>query len=394
MIVRDGRVLRSLVAAFLLGSASMVAAGCAHEASGAPPPPAPPEVDVAQVLTRRARQWDELTGRISSVDSVDLRARVSGYVERVAFEEGQEVKKGDVLFVIDSRRLRAQLVSASAELERARSAGQLAHIQDRRMQKLVEAQAATVEEADTRRSAVEQSAASVRAAEGAIAAMQLELQYSQVRAPISGRAGRALVTVGNLVQADTTVLTTVVSQDPVHVYFDADEQAFLRYAALERSGQRAASNNPVRVGLANEQGYPHQGTVDFVDNHLDPATGTVRARAVLDNKARVFTPGLFARVQLEGAPESEVMLVSDRAILTDQSRKYVYVLGPDNKAQRKDVVLGRVVDGLRVVTSGLSADDKVIVEGVQRVFMPGMPVAPHEVAMDRAPDAGAGATAP
>jgi multidrug efflux system membrane fusion protein len=389
MTLRDTRVVRSLVAAFLLASTSMVTAGCGQEASGAPPPPAPPEVDVAQVLTRRARQWDELTGRISPVDAVELRARVSGYVERVSFDEGQEVKKGDVLFVIDARRLHAQLVSASAELERARSAQQLAQVQDKRMQKLIAGQAATVEEGDTRRSAVEQSAANVRAAEGAIGAMQVELQYTQVRAPISGRASRAMVTVGNLVQADTTVLTSVVSQDPVHVYFDADEQAFLRYAALERSGQRAASRNAVRVGLANEQGYPHQGTVDFVDNHLDPATGTVRARAVLDNKARVFTPGLFARVQLEGAPESDVMLVSDRAILTDQSRKYVYVLAPDNKAQRKDVVLGRVVDGLRVVTSGLSADDKVIVEGVQRVFMPGMPVAPHEVEMDPKPDGGA-----
>jgi multidrug efflux system membrane fusion protein len=389
MIVRDARVLRSWVASLLLGSISMVTAACGHEASGAPPPPAAPEVDVAQVLTRRARQWDELTGRISPVDAVELRARVSGYVERIAFEEGQEVKKGDLLFVIDSRRMRAQLVSASAELARARSAEQLAQVQDKRMKQLVAAQAATVEEADTRRSAVEQSAANVRAAEGAIAAMQLELQYTQVRAPISGRASRALVTVGNLVQADTTVLTSLVSLDPVHVYFDADEQAFLRYAALERSGQRAASKNAVRIGLANEQGYPHEGAVDFVDNQLNPSTGTVRARAVLDNKERLFTPGLFARVQLEGAPESEVMLVSDRAILTDQSRKYVYVLGPENKAQRKDVVLGRVIDGLRVVTSGLAADDKVIVEGMQRVFMPGMPVTPKEVGMGQAPDGGA-----
>lgn len=388
MILRDARVVRTLVASFLLGSMATLAVGCGQEASGAPPAP-PPEVDVARVLTRRAPQWDERTGRISPVDAVELRARVSGYVERIGFEEGQEVKKGDVLFVIDARRLRAQLVSASAELERARSAGQLAQVQDRRMQQLVAAQAATVEEADNRRAAVEQSAANVRAAEGAIAAMQVELQYTQVRAPISGRASRALVTVGNLVQADTTVLTSVVSQDPVHVYFDADEQAFLRYAALERSGQRAASRNPVRVGLANEQGYPHQGTVDFVDNHLDPGTGTVRARAVLDNKDRIFTPGLFARVQLEGAPESDVMLVSDRAVLTDQSRKYVYVLGPENKAQRKDVVLGRVVDGLRVVASGLAAEDKVIVEGVQRVFMPGMPVTPNEVEMDRKPDGAA-----
>lgn len=380
--------LRSSAASLVLASLLTLTVACGHEASGAPPPPAPPEVDVAQVLTRRVRQWDELQGRISSVDAVELRARVSGYVERIAFEEGQEVKKGDLLFVIDSRRLHAQLVSAAAALERAQSAEQLANVQDKRMQQLVAGHAATTEEADTRRSGVEQSVAEVHAAKAAIAATQVELQYTQVRAPIAGRASRAMVTVGNLVQADATVLTTVVSQDPMVVYFDADEQAYLRYAALERSGLRAASKNPVRVGLANERGYPHEGSVDFVDNQVNPSTGTVRARAVLDNKQRLFTPGLFARVQLEGAPESDAMLMSDRAILTDQNRKYVYVIGADNKAQRKDVVLGRTVDGLRVIT-GLDPTDKVIVEGMQRVFMPGMAVTPHEVEMDPASDGGA-----
>ena len=190
-----------------------------------------------------------------------------------------------------------------------------------------------------------------------------------------------MVTEGNLAQADQTLLTTLVSQDPMYVYFESDEQTYLRYAELARKGERTRSSNPVRVGLANETGFPHAGTVDFVDNQVDPATGTIRARAVLPNPDRVFTPGLFARVQVQGSGEFEAMLVDDKAVLTDQDRKYVYVLGADNKAERKDVELGRMIDGLRVVQSGLDADDKVIVHGVQKVFMPGMPVTPRTIAM-------------
>jgi multidrug efflux system membrane fusion protein len=173
----------------------------------------------------------------------------------------------------------------------------------------------------------------------------------------------------------------VVSLDPVHVDFDSDEQTFLRYNELARNGQRSPSRNSVRVGLANETGYPHEGTVDFIDNQVDPRTGTIRARAVLPNPDHVFTPGLFARVQLEGGNQARAMLVDDKAVLTDQDRKYVYVLGPQNKAVRKDIVAGRVIDGLRVVETGLSPRDKVIVDGIQKVFFPGMPVEPKFVAM-------------
>ncbi len=210
----------------------------------------------------------------------------------------------------------------------------------------------------------------------------INLEFTKVRAPISGRAGRALVTVGNLVQADSTLLTTLVSQDPVYVYFDSDERTYLRYVALARRGERSASSNAVRVGLADEQGYPHEGTVDFTDPQVDPTTGTIRIRAILDNAERRFTPGLFARVQLEGARESVALLVDDKAVLTDQDRKYVYVVGPDNTAQRKDVELGRMADGLRIVTAGLTEQDRVIVDGVQKVFMPGMPVNPQTVGED------------
>ncbi|HEX2082086.1 MAG TPA: efflux RND transporter periplasmic adaptor subunit [Xanthomonadaceae bacterium] len=356
-----------------------LAAGCSSEAAPAAPPP--PEVSVATVAAQPVRQWDAFTGRISAVETVELRPRVSGYVQRVAYEEGQEVRKGDLLFVIDPRPYRAALDQAQAQLERARAEARLAQAQDARAESLIEARAISREEFETRRSATAQGQAAVRAAEAAVAAAQLDLQFTQVRSPIDGRAGRAMVTEGNLAQADATLLTTVVSQDPVHVYFETDEQTYLRYQDLARKGERDSERNPVRVGLANETGYPHTGTVDFIDNQVDPATGTVRARAVLRNPDRYFTPGLFARVQLPGSGEFRALLVDDKAVLTDQDRKYVYVLGAQNKAERRDVVLGPEINGLRVVQSGLKPGDKVIVGGVQKVFFPGMPVSPKQVAM-------------
>jgi membrane fusion protein, multidrug efflux system len=363
---------------------AFAAAGCGSQAATNAMPP-PPQVSVATVLSRSVHQWDEFTGRVSAVQTVDLRPRVSGYVERVAFHEGQEVHKGDLLFVIDQRRYRAALDRAQADLARARSEAQLARTQDVRAQSLVEAQAISKEEFETRRAATAQGNAVVRAAEAAVASARLDLQFTQVRSPIDGRAGRAMLTEGNLAQADSTLLTTVVSLDPVQVYFDTDEQTYLRYNAATRDGTRASARNSVRVGLANETGYPHAGIVDFVDNQVDSNTGTIRARAVLPNPDRVFTPGLFARVQLEGNRASTAMLVDDKAVLTDQDRKYVYVLGPQDKAMRKDIVAGRVVDGLRVVESGLSPRDKVIVDGVQKVFFPGMPVSPTAVVMGAPP---------
>ena len=371
-----------------LSTALLVAlaiAGCgtqAQEGAGMPPPP---EVSVATVLSKEVRQWDGFTGRVAAVETVELRPRVSGYVQRVAYDEGQEIDKGDLLFVIDQRPYRAALDRALADLERARSEARLAKTQDVRAQQLIEAKAISREEFETRKAATAQGNAAVRAAEAAVATAKLDLAFTEVRAPISGRAGRALVTTGNLAQADATLLTTVVSLDPVHVHFEADEQSFLRYSALAREGERARSGNPVRVGLVNETGYPHAGTVDFIDNQVDPRTGTIRARAVLPNPDRTFTPGLFARVQLQGSAEFDALLIDDKAVLTDQDRKYVYVLGPKDTAVRKDIVTGRMVNGLRVVESGLDAKDKVIVHGVQKVFFPGMPVSPKTIAMGAPP---------
>jgi multidrug efflux system membrane fusion protein len=379
----------ALPAVVLAALTALAAAGCSSEASPAAGPP-PPEVSVAGVLSRTVGQWDDFTGRVAAVESVELRPRVSGYVQRVAYAEGQEVRKGDLLFVVDPRPYQAALDRAQAELARARAEARLAQAQDARAQSLIDAKAISREEFEQRKANSAGADAAVRAAEAAVAAARLDLQFTQVRSPIAGRAGRALVTEGNLAQADATLLTTVVSQDPVFVYFETDEQTWLRYAALARKGERSDTGNPVRVGLANEAGYPHAGSVDFIDNQVVPRTGTLRARAVLRNPDRLFTPGLFARVQLQGGGERQALLVDDKAVLTDQDRKYVYVLGEGNTAQRKDVVLGRSVDGLRVVASGLSAGDKVIVQGVQKVFFPGMPVAPKQVAMQpTAPNAAA-----
>ena len=379
---RSGTGLVRLVPVLL---AAALAVACSSNASSGPEAPPAPEVSVAQVVAKPVREWDDFTGRVSAIETVELRPRVSGYVERVAYEEGQQVRKGDLLFRIDPRPYRAALDRAEAELARARSEAKLARAQNTRAAALVEARAISREEFETRDAATAQGEAAVRAAEAAVAAARLDLQFTEVRSPIDGRAGRAMVTVGNLAAADATTLTTVVSQDPVHVYFEADEQTWLRYNRLAHSGERATTDNPVRVALAGENGYPHTGVVDFVDNRVDPATGTIRARAVLRNPDGLFTPGLFARVQLEGSAEFNALLVDDKAVLTDQDRKYVYVLGEGNTAERRDVELGRVVDGLRVVRAGLEADDRVIVSGVQKVFMPGMPVAPTEVAMQPPP---------
>ena len=361
---------------------ALTVAGCGSQAATPIGPPAA-EVSIAPVLSRNVRQWDDFTGRISAVETVDLRPRVSGYIDRVAYQEGQEVKKGDLLFVIDQRPYQAALAQAQAALERARSEAALAQTQNARGQALIDAKVISREEFETRHAASTQSNASVRGAEAAVANARLNLQFTEVRAPISGRAGRALITTGNLAQADTTLLTTLVSLDPVHVYFESDEQTYLRYNELARKGERNQLHNPVRVGLANEQGFPHTGTVDFIDNQVDPKTGTIRARAVLANPDRVFTPGLFARVQLEGSAEFKALLIDDKAVITDQDRKYVYVVGADNTAARKDITLGGMVDGLRVVTSGLAQTDKVVVDGVQKIFFPGMPVKAAIVSMGK-----------
>ena len=372
-------MLASAVAALaLLSGCSRSGAGDAHASNG--PPPAP-EVQVAEVALQAIRPWDEFNGRIDAVESVQLRSRVSGYIERIAFVEGQEVKKGQLLFVIDQRPYRASLASAQAQLERARAAAGLAQTQDQRARQLVAENAVSREEADTRAATLAQATAQVRAAEAELAIARLQLDFTEVRAPITGRASRALLTVGNMAQADQSVLTTLVSQDPVYVYFDADEHSFLRYQKAGLAGQGRA----VRIALVGDGGFAHTGTLDFSDNQLQPGTGTMRLRARLANPERTLTPGLFARVQMQSGPqrqeaEPQALLIDDKAVLTDQDRKYVYVVGEGNLAERRDLTLGRMVDGQRLVEKGLAAGDRLVVGGVQRIYYPGMPVNPRPVA--------------
>lgn len=372
-------MLASAVAVLaLLSGCGRPGAGDAHASNG--PPPAP-EVQVAEVALQAIRPWDEFNGRIEAVESVQLRSRVSGYIERIAFAEGQEVKKGQLLFVIDQRPYRAALASAQAQLERARAAAGLAQTQDQRARQLVAENAVSREEADTRAATLAQATAQVRAAEAELATARLQLDFTEVRSPITGRASRALLTVGNMAQADQSVLTTLVSQDPVYAYFDADEHSFLRYQKAGLSGQGRA----VRVALVGDSGFAHAGTLDFSDNQLQPGTGTMRLRARLANPDRVLTPGLFARVQMQSGQdpqggESQALLIDDKAVLTDQDRKYVYVVGEGNVAERRDLTLGRMVDGRRLVEKGLAAGDRLVVGGVQRIYYPGMPVNPRPVA--------------
>ena len=360
----------------LLSWACLGLAGCGSEA---PAPPPPPEVTVAEVKAEQITEWDEYQGEFEAVDAVEVRPRVSGYLKRVAFTEGKEVRKGDVLFEIDPEPYQATLDQRQADLTRERARLALTQRDAERGEGLVARQAISREERDSRLTLVSEASATVAAAAAAVHAAELDLGYTKVRAPVNGRTGRAEVTAGNLVNAGptgSTLLTTVVSLDPIYVYFEGDESAYLRYAEMDRSGERISSRvkaNPVQVGLSNEQGYPHAGHMDFVDNRLDQATGTIRARAVLSNKDRLFTPGMFARVRLIGSGVRRVTTIPEEAVSTDQDRKFVFVLDGDSVAYRS-VTLGRQLDGQRrAVRAGLKPGEKVVVNGFARI-RPGMKV--------------------
>lgn len=357
--------------------------GCSGASNTAPPPP---EVMVAQVLQQKLIDWDEYTGRFQAIDTVEVRPRVSGYIDRVLFSEGKAVKKGETLIVIDPRPYQADYDRAKAELALAKAQRELAGLEAERVHKLKDSGAVSQEEYDERVSALHQQEASVAAAQAAFNSAELNLSFTKVEAPVDGVASRAEITRGNLVTGGNnggTLLTTIVSTDPMYVYFEGDEHAYLRYQELARAGQRQSSRNfanPVRIGLANEEGFPHQGHMDFVDNQLNARTGTIRGRAVIDNKDGLFTPGMFARVQLLGTGEREVILVEERAIGTDQTQNFVLVLGAGNKLEYRAVQLGRALQGLRIVNKGLNAGDVIVINGLQRV-RPGAPVTPKKVTM-------------
>ncbi len=363
----------------------MLMSGCGKSGGGQSAPP-PPQVTVAQVLEKKVKEWDEFTGRLQAVETVEIRPRVSGYIDKVAFTEGSQVKRGDLLFIIDPRPYKAEYDRAASDVKRYKTALDLARIELVRVQRLKDSGAVSEEELDERKSTVAQGEANVAGAEAALETASLNLGFTRVTSPIDGRVSRAEVTRGNLVTGGInggTLLSSVVSMDPIYIYFDGDEQTYLKYTQMARTGERPSSRNapnPVQVGLANEEGFPHAGTMDFVDNQLNPQTGTIRARAVLPNKDGFFTPGLFARVQLLGSGEHQAIMIEDRAVNTDQSQKYVLLLGANNQIEYRGVKLGRVIDGLRVVNSGLKPGDVIVVNGAQRVH-PGVTVTPQKVIM-------------
>jgi RND family efflux transporter MFP subunit len=365
-------------------------AGCS--AQPAAPPAEPPVVTVAVPLSKPVNDYVDYTGRTDAIPSVDIRARVSGYLDQFKFAVGQPVKAGDVLFVIDQRPYKAALEQAAAQVVLGEAQLKLAVTEVKRNEPLVKNGATTQSEFDKLVAARDVSAATVEAAKAARDNAQLNLDFCTIKSPIDGRASRNLIDVGNLVTADNTLLTTVVSEDPMYVYFDMDERTVLRVKEMIRNGQfrsaREHSDVSVLLGLANETGYPHTAYVDFVDNKLSSNTGTIRIRIVFPNpivngQERVFTPGLFVRVHVPLGDQHDALLVSERAIMSDQDKKYVYVVNDKSEVESRIVKLGLLQDGLREIVDGLHPKDRVIINGLQRVRR-GVPVTPRDGKMTEA----------
>lgn len=341
-----------------------------------------PPVSAAAVIEKQVAETQEFSGRLEAIDRVEIRPRVSGYITAVNFKPGAEVKKGDVLFVIDTRPYQAEADRAEAAAKSARAKADLAKIELARAERLLGDKAIAQREYDASASSQKELDATARAAEAQAAAARLNLSYTRVVAPIDGRVSKAEITLGNLVDA-SAVLTSVVSLDRIYASFDGDEETYLRVAKEAHAGKPV----PVRVGLVNEDGFPHEGKLEFVDNQLDAQTGSVRMRATFENKDRSMAPGLFARVQIGGGDTKPAILITDRAIGTDQSHKFVFVVGADGKAEYREVKLGPVVDGLRVVRAGLKPGEKIVVNGLQRVH-PGAPITAQTVPMVASLDTG------
>jgi len=352
--------------------------GDAGQAAGAPP-----EVTVAPPRQQTITEWDEYTGRFAATDAVDVRARVTGYIDRVAFEDGQLVEQGDLLFVIDQRPF-------EYALQRAEAQHALAVREYERAESLLASNSIPQEEFDRRLQEVNITEASLLQA-------RLDLEFTEVRSPIGGKVGRDLLSSGNLVLANETLLTTIVSLDPIHFYFDASQNDLLKYIRLDRSGQRPSSDrapNEVQLRLTDESGFPHVGAMDFVDNRVDEGTGTIQGRAVVPNPDAVIYPGMFGRARLIGRKDVQVLTIPREAVNADQSRRFVYVVNEENTVERRYLELGRVLeDGAQVVNDGLAPDARVVVAGTQRIRAPNQPVTPvsNDAAADSDTGSGAGA---
>lgn len=348
-------------------------------------------VDVANPLVKTVREWDEYTGRFQAVDRVELRARVSGYLESIHFRDGQLVEKGDLLFIIDPRPFEAALEAAQARVRSAKAQLALSTAELKRGEELRQRNVLSVSEVDKRRAQRDVDAAAVLVAEADVRTAQLNLEFTEVKAPVSGRISDSRADVGNLISGgstDASLLATIVSLDPIQFVFDVSESAFLKYVRLDREGKRPGSRttpNPVYVRLADEEDWPHRGVMDFVDNEVGQATGTLRGRAVLKNPDRLLTPGLFGKLRLLGSGAYQAVLIPDDAILSDQADKIVMTVDENNAVSIRKVAIGPIIDGLRVVREGLSAEDRIIVAGVQRV-RDGQEVAPNPVEVKARPD--------
>lgn len=415
----------------------LAAAGCRPIAANAPagrPQAGPPPVTVATPLAMQTIDWDPYTGRLAPIEEVEVRARVNGYLMSHHFEEGQPVEEGQLLFVIDPRpyeatlararaaqeeaeamlnaatakvreaeakrkQVQARLELARARLKRARRLAPTGAISEDEIDEIVatEQQAeadefAAVAEIESAHAAVAAAEAVIATTKAAVTAAELDVGYCRITAPIAGRIGRRIVTEGNLVTGGqgSALLTTIVTTNPIHAYFDADEQALLKYIRLDQQNKRVISRdvkNPVYMALVDEPGYPHEGYIDFVDNRVDAATGSIRARAIFPNDDESLVPGVFVRLQVPGSGVAERLLLPDAAISIDQSSKFVYVVDDANVVQVRRITTGDLAKGLRVITDGLDGSESVVIKGVQRC-RPGQPVEPTRETLEPGPDLG------
>jgi len=382
MSIQNRRTWIAMAIVIVLGAGvatSMLRPWHGGEAHANTPPPAP-TIEVASVVGKTITEWDEFSGRIEAVDRVEIRPRVSGTIETVHFREGSIVKKGDPLFTIDPRPYAAEVAKAEAAVAAAQVRASHAQTEKARAQRLLDDNAISRREFDERINAASETSADVRGAQAALEVARLNLSYTRIVAPVTGKVSRAEITVGNLVAAGTASppLTTVVSVSPVYASFEVDEQSYLRYTAPGAGGGK--NGLPVFLGLANEDGNPHEGKIHSVDNRLDTRSGTIRVRAVFDNEDGRLLPGLYAKVKLGGGTPHDAVLINDRAIGTDQGKKFVLVLDQANKLTYREVDLGPTYEGLRVIRTGLKPGESVVVNGLQRV-RPGDTVAPKPVSM-------------
>src|SRR5882757_3460849 len=378
----SGRLL-IIIMAILAG----ISAGCSSSAQ--PKAPAPAEVSVAEVICKQLGDSDEFTGRLEPVNSVEVRPRVSGYLQSVHFKEGAIVRQGDLLFQIDPRPFQAEVDRLKGELSQAKAQRSRAQSDFERAERLHNNDGMSAEEYDRRAAVRNEAEAKIASTEAALRGAELNLEFTRVTAPITGRVGRAEITEGNLVEsgaAQVRPLTSLVSLDPIYVYFDVDEQTYLKYARVTQS--HGTSSHDLRgaalLGLADEDAFPHVGQVNFVDNQVSSSTGTIRLRATFTNKNLALTPGLFARIRLQGGGTQSGCLAKDEAVVTDLNQKYVFVLGKNNTLTYRPVKLGPMAEGLRVVRDGLHEGDLIVVSGLQRV-RPGAVVTPKRVSMAAQP---------